>query len=53
MSTNSKKSMAWMTVLILFGLVALFGGEKWLILLIPAATLVWFGAGSLLRSGRN
>jgi hypothetical protein len=45
--------MGWMTVLILFGLVALFGGERWLVLLIPAATLVWFGAGSALRSGRS
>ena len=38
MSANSKKSMAWTSVLIVFGLLALFGGEKWLILLIPAAT---------------
>jgi hypothetical protein len=52
-NASSRKSMGWMTVLILFGLVALFGGERWLVLLIPAATLVWFGAGSALRSGRS
>ena len=31
MSRNSKKSMGWTIVLILLGLVALFGGEKWLV----------------------
>ncbi len=53
MSRNSKKSMGWMTVLILLGLVALFAGEKWLVLLIPAAVLVWYGVGPAVRSGRN
>jgi hypothetical protein len=53
MSVNSKKSMASTTVLILLGLLALFAGEKWLALLIPAAILVWYGAGPALRSGRN
>jgi len=53
MSMNSKKSMAWTTVLILLGLVALYGGEKWLAVLIPAAMLIWYGAGPALRSGRN
>jgi hypothetical protein len=53
MSANSKKSMAWATLLILFGLMALLGGEKWLVVLIPAATLVWYSAGPALRSGRN
>jgi len=53
MSMNSKKSMAGTFVLILLGLVALFGGEKWLVVLIPAAMLVWYGAGPILRSGRN
>jgi uncharacterized membrane protein len=58
MSANSKKSMNWtivlMTiVLIFFGLVALFGGEKWLVLLIPAAVFVWHTARPMLRTGRN
>jgi hypothetical protein len=53
MSINSKKSIAWTTVLILFGVLAMFGGEKWLILLIPAAIFIWFGTGPALRSGRN
>ena len=53
MSRNSKKSMGWMFVLILFGVVALFGGVKWAILLIPAAMLVWYASPSALRSSRN
>jgi len=53
MSTKSKKSMGWAIVLILFGVVALSGGEKWLVALIPAAMLVWYGTGQALRSGRN
>jgi hypothetical protein len=53
MSITSKKSMAWTTVLILFGLLAIFGGAKWLVVLIPAAIFIWFGTGPALRSGRN
>jgi hypothetical protein len=50
---NSKKSMAGTLILILLGLVALFVGVKWLVVLIPAAMLVWYGASPVLRSGRN
>ncbi len=50
---NTKKSMGWTLILIFLGLIALFGGEKWLVLLIPAAMLVWYGARPTLRSGRN
>jgi len=53
MSMNSKKSMGWTVVLIALGLAALFGGEKWLTLIIPAAILVWYGGRTTLRSGRN
>jgi hypothetical protein len=53
MSKNSKKSMAWMLVLILFGIIALFGGTEWAIVLIPAAVLIWYGSAPLLRGGRN
>jgi hypothetical protein len=53
MSANSKKSMGWTMVLICLGLLALFGGEKWLALLIPAAVFVWYAARPMLRTGRN
>ena len=53
MTMHSKKSLGWTIVLIIFGLVALFGGVKWAILLIPAAMLVWYIAAPMLGSGRN
>jgi hypothetical protein len=51
MSANAKKSMGGTIVLVMFGVVALIGGVKWLPLLIPAAMLVWYGAGPVLRRG--
>ena len=53
MTVNAKKSMGWTIVLILFGLIALFGGDQWLVLLIPAAIFVWYAAKPRLRTGRN
>jgi hypothetical protein len=53
MSMNAKKSMGWMIVLILLGLIAPFGGVKSLIVLVPAAILIWYGATPMLRRGRN
>jgi hypothetical protein len=53
MSADSKKSMGWTIVLVLLGVIALAGGVKWLVLLIPAAMLIWYGAAPILRSGRN
>ena len=53
MSMDSKKSMVWTIVLILMGMAALYGGSKWLALLIPAALLVWYTAKPRLGTGRN
>jgi hypothetical protein len=53
MSATSKKSITWTFVLILLGMAALYGGSRWLTILIPAALLVWFTARPALRSGRN
>ena len=53
MSADLKKSTSWAAVLILFGLIALFGGVKSLAVLIPAAVLVWVVAKPPLRTGRN
>lgn len=50
MSANSKKSMGWTVVLILLGMAALYGGSKWLGLLIPAALLAWYAAKHQLRT---
>ena len=53
MSLDAKKSMSWAGVLVLLGMAALYGGSKWLALLIPAALLVWYAAKPRLRTGRN
>jgi len=53
MSMDAKKSMGWAVVLILLGMAALYGGSRWLTLLIPAALLVWYAAKPRLRTGRN
>jgi len=50
---DAKKSMGWTVVLILMGMAALYGGSKWLSLLIPAALLVWYTAKARLGTGRN
>jgi hypothetical protein len=53
MSADTKKSTGATAIFILLGLAALFGGAGWLTLLIPAAVVVWYGAGSAWRTGRN
>jgi hypothetical protein len=53
MSANSKKSLGSTILLIFLGVAALVGGTKWLVLLVPAALLVWYGTGPVLRGGRN
>lgn len=53
MSKTSKKSLTSTLTLILLGLIALFGGVKSLVVLIPAAIIVWYGADPVLRRDRN
>ncbi len=53
MSANSKQSMGWSVILIVLGVVAIYAGAWSLIVIIPVATLVWYGARPVLRSGRN
>jgi hypothetical protein len=53
MSTDYKKSTGATAIFVILGLAALFGGARWLTVLIPAAILVWYGAGSARRTGRN
>jgi hypothetical protein len=53
MRANSKKSMGGGAVLVLLGMGALYGGSRWLSLLIPAALLVWYVARPMFRTGRD
>ncbi len=53
MKSNYQKSIAGSLLLILLGTAAVFGGTKWLALLIPLAALVWYGALPTLGGRRN
>lgn len=53
MSRTTKKSLTSTLTLILLGMIALFGGVKSLVVLIPAALLVWFTTKPRLGTGRN
>lgn len=53
MVAKTKISIVSMLALVLLGILVPIAGEKSLILLIPAAALVWYKAAPRLRSGRN
>ena len=53
MSRESKKSVSWTIVLVLLGLLAFYGGARWLFVLIPVALMIWGIAGPVVRTGRN
>jgi CDP-diglyceride synthetase len=52
MSTEAKTNYASTLILILLGLLALYAAAGWLMVLVPAAILVWYGAewGTFKRS---
>jgi hypothetical protein len=52
MSAEAKRDYGSSVALIVFGLLALYLGVHWLLVLIPAATLVWYSAGRF-RASRN
>jgi hypothetical protein len=53
MSSDAKKHYGSTLVLFAMGLLAFYGGAHWLLLLIPAAALVWYAARSRHRISRN
>ena len=42
MSADAKKEYGSTMVLIILGVLALYGGARWLLVLIPAALLIWY-----------
>lgn len=46
-------SLSWMLLLIALGVIALLAGPKSLLILIPAAALIWYEATPILRGDRN
>jgi hypothetical protein len=53
MNRDARKAIGWPIILILLGIAALFGGVRSLVVLVPAATLVWYSAGPIMRRKRN
>ncbi len=54
MSADAKKGYGSTVVLMILGVLALYGGASWLLALIPVAILVWYAsAGPGFRRSRN
>jgi hypothetical protein len=53
MNKKTQKSIGWTMLLIVFGVIALLAGERSLLVLIPAAMMVWYGARPAQGNGRN
>ena len=53
MSAEAKKHYGSSLALLALGLLALYGGADWLVLLVPVAALVWYAAGPQLGRRRN
>ena len=54
MSAEAKKGYGSTLVLLMFGVLAFYGGARWLLVLVPAAVLVWYAAhDASVRRSRN
>jgi hypothetical protein len=54
MSAEAKKGYGSTMILMILGVLALYGGAFWLLLLIPAAVLVWYAStGAWFRKSRS
>jgi hypothetical protein len=53
MSAEARKSYGGSCTLLILGLIALYGGAQWLLILIPAALLIWFSCPHRFGSTRN
>ena len=54
MSADTKKEYGSTMALVVLGVLAMYGGVTWLLLLIPAAVLIWSAAvGGQFKRSRN
>ncbi|MGD1025170.1 MAG: hypothetical protein ABR880_20485 [Candidatus Sulfotelmatobacter sp.] len=54
MSADAKKGYGSTVILMILGMLALYGSTSWLLALIPVAILVWYAAaGAIFRRSRN
>jgi hypothetical protein len=54
MSTETKRGYGLTFAMIILGVLALYGGMRWLVVLVPAAILLWYASTrTVLTRGRN
>jgi len=54
MSADAKRKYGSTMVLIILGIFALYGGARWLLVLVPAAVVIWYAAsGADFKKSRN
>jgi hypothetical protein len=53
MNTTSNESLGFGALLVLFGMLALYGGTSWLGWLIPAAVVLWLIASARRQTRRT
>jgi hypothetical protein len=52
MNTMSNESLCFTGAFLLLGVLAIYGGARWLGLLIPAAIILWLAAGARCHARR-
>jgi|HubBroStandDraft_2_1064218.scaffolds.fasta_scaffold1117116_2 hypothetical protein len=45
MKTKSNEALFFTASLVLLGLLSVYGGARWLALLVPAAVIIWLAVG--------
>jgi hypothetical protein len=53
MSAEARKSYGWTCILLLLGLIAFYGGAPWLLVVIPAAIVLWLSCPNGIGNTRN
>jgi hypothetical protein len=54
MSADAKRKYGSTMVLIILGIFALYGGAGWLLVLVPAAVVIWYAtSGADFKRSRN
>jgi len=54
MSADAKRKYGSTMVLIILGIFALYGGARWLLVLVPAAVVIWYAtSGADFKKSRN
>jgi hypothetical protein len=52
MNATSSESLCFTALLVLFGMLAVYGGARWLGILVPAAIIVWLATSARCQARR-